>query len=66
MKYKLIAPWLDVETNIVHPVGEIVEMEDENRANNLIKLGAFEKYEEKKKAEAKPKASTKTSSKKKK
>lgn len=67
MKYKIIYPWLDIETNIVHPVGELVEMNDKKRADNLVKLGAFEEYVEDVKEEVKkPKTTSKTTSSKKK
>lgn len=52
MKYKLIKPWLDAETQELHTaIGEIVEMDDKERAERLIKAGAFEEV----KGEAKPK-----------
>lgn len=69
MKYKLIKPWLD-EYSVVHPIGEIVEMDDKKRADNLIKLGAFEPYieeakgEEEKEDAKKSKNASKTSKKK--
>ena len=72
MKYKLIHTWLDTEKNELHTkLGEIIEMEDEARGANLVRLGAFEEVveepvEEKPKAE-KPKAEKpKTTSRKKK
>ena len=67
MKYKIIFPWRDIDTDIVHPVGEIVEMDDKVRGDKLVKLGAFEEIKEEPKKEEKPKEEKpKTTSRKKK
>lgn len=56
MKYKIVKPWLDIETQELHDtIGEIVEMDDLERAERLIRAGAFEEVkEEKPKKEEKP------------
>ena len=76
-RYELIRPWQDTVKGELHEkLGEIIEMEDEERANRLVKLGAFrelvendakvkEPKAEKPKAN-KPKATKSTTTKKKK
>lgn len=52
MKYKIIRPWLDTDTQELHAtIGEIVEMDDRERAERLIRAGAFEEVKETEKAE---------------
>ena len=52
MKYKIIRPWLDTDTQELHAtIGEIVEMDDRERAERLIRAGAFEEVKEAEKAE---------------
>lgn len=46
MKYKIVKPWLDAETQELHAtIGEIVEMDDRERAERLIRAGAFEEVD---------------------
>ena len=54
-KYKLIKPWNDIVAGEFHDkLGEIIEMEDENRGSNLVRLGAFEEVKEEPVKEEKP------------
>ena len=47
MKYKIVKPWLDTDTQELHAtIGEIVEMDDRERAERLIRAGAFEEVKE--------------------
>lgn len=68
MKYKIIRPWLDTDTQELHTtIGEIVEMDDKERAERLIRAGAFEEVkEEEEKPEKEEKAEPEISSKKRK
>ena len=67
MKYKIINPWLDTETQELHDtIGEIVEMDDKERAEKLIRAGAFEEVKEEAKPKKEEKAEPEVSSKKKK
>lgn len=61
MKYEIKKPWLDAKTQELHEtIGEIVEMEDKERAERLVKAGVFEEVKgEKPKKEEKPEASSK-------
>lgn len=55
MKYKIIRPWLDTDTQELHTtIGEIVEMDDRERAERLIRAGAFEEVKETEKVEEEP------------
>lgn len=61
MKYRLKVPWFDTVLKVSHDtIGEIVEMNDKARAENLIRLGAFEPIEEEVKEEKVPKDVEKT------
>lgn len=67
MKYKIVKAWLDIDTQELHTtIGEIVEMDDRERAERLIKAGAFEEVKEEAKPKKEEKAEPETSSKKKK
>lgn len=67
MKYKIIRPWLDTDTQELHAtIGEIVEMDDKERAERLIKAGAFEEVKEEAKPKKEEKAEPEVSSRKKK
>lgn len=67
MKYKIVKPWLDIDTQELHStIGEIVEMDDRERAERLIRAGAFEEVKEPAKPKKEVKAEPQVSSKKKK
>lgn len=67
MKYKIVKPWLDTDTQELHTtIGEIVEMDDRERAERLIRAGAFEEVEEEEEPKEEEKAEPEISSKKRK